>query len=216
MHHRILAVDDLPTFRCTFLLLVFFLSAVPFCCSAAPIYAVQGEEIPLRGTATGSDVIYLFLTGPNLPGQGIALVGGTPVTTGVPGSFTRVDVNTDGTWAYTWRTGAVGRILDTGTYYVFITEEPLSRPDLDDTVFTEQPVIFGAPVETVTIASTMMTAPVPPGTMQGGQLVTGMQTPEETPSAGTPVPATPGQVGLPAVVPLAAAALALLGSRRRP
>jgi hypothetical protein len=177
---------------------------------------VQGEEIPLRGTATGSDVVYLSLTGPNLPSEGISLAGGT-VATGVPGSFTKVDVNTDGTWAYTWKTGSAGRVLDPGTYYVFITEEPLSRPDLDDTVFTEQPVIFGAPVETVTIARTVPTPPVPPGTMQGGPPVTGMQTPaEETPAAGTPASPTPEQVSLPAIVPCAAMALALLGSRHRP
>ncbi len=131
-------------------LLFLTLAVIPLCCAAAPIYTVIGEDLPLRGTAPGSDFIYLFLTGPNLPAEGISLAGGTPVTTGVPGSFTRVEVMTDGTWAYTWRTGSIGRVLDQGTYTIFSGLEPRSRSDLDDSVFTTQTVIFGAPVETVT------------------------------------------------------------------
>ncbi len=115
--------------------------AVP--AGAEPIHTVQGEELPLKGTAPGLDVIYLFLTGPNLPEQGIRLEGGTSVVTGNPASFTQVEVNTDGTWAYTWRTGDIGRILSPGTYTLYIVQEPLARPDLGDTVYAVQPVIFG-------------------------------------------------------------------------
>jgi hypothetical protein len=122
--------------------------------TAAPINAVFGEDIPLGGMAPGSTFIYLFLTGPNLPNGGISLAGGTPVTTGVPASFTRVVVQTDDTWSYTWRTGSTGRILDQGTYTIYAVDEPLSRPDLDDAVFTTQAVIFGQPVETVTVTVT--------------------------------------------------------------
>jgi PEGA domain len=125
--------------------------------AAAPIHTVFGEDIPLAGTAPGSDFIYLFLTGPNLPDGGISLIGGTPVTTGVPASFTRVEVLTDDTWVYTWRTGSIGRILDPGTYVLYIVQEPRSRPDLDDSVFTTQAVIFGGPVETVTVTATEST-----------------------------------------------------------
>ena len=141
-----------PLSRYSFLILT--LAVIPLCCAAAPIYAVFGEDIPLRGTAPGSDFIYLFLTGPNLPDGGISLAGGTPVTTGVPLSFTRVEVQTDDTWSYTWRTGSTGRILDQGTYTIYAVNEPLSRPDLDDAVFTTQAVIFGQPVETVTVTVT--------------------------------------------------------------
>ena len=138
-----------PLLRYTLLFLT--LAVIPICCAAAPINAVFGEEIPLHGTAPGIDFIYLYLTGPNLPDQGISLAGGTPVTTGVPSSFTRVEVQTDGTWAYTWRTGSMGRILDPGTYTIYAVNEPLSRPDLDDSAYTTQAVIFGLPVETVTV-----------------------------------------------------------------
>jgi len=135
-------------------LLFLALAVIPLCCTAAPISAVFGEDIPLGGTAPGSDFIYLFLTGPNLPDGGISLAGGTPVATGVPASFTRVEVQTDDTWRYTWRTGSLGRILDQGTYTIYAVNEPLSRPDLDDAAFTLQAVTFGQPVETVTVTVT--------------------------------------------------------------
>jgi len=233
--------------------------------AAAPIYAVFGKDIPLGGTAPGSDFIYLFLTGPNLPDGGISLAGGTPVKTGFPSSFTRVEVQTDDTWAYTWRTGSTGRILDQGTYTIFAVNEPLSRPDLDDSVYTTQAVTFGQPVETVTVTVTestgSLTVDSSPGmsvvTLDGGNAgitplrISGISpgshtlvvshegyspyttdfvisagesreisavlqpltaTPTNTP---TGVPATtttsPGRLATPALVPLGAAALAVMG-----
>jgi hypothetical protein len=182
---------------------------------AVPISAVFGEDIPLQGTATGSDFIYLFLTGPNLPAQGISLAEGTPVATGVPGSFTRVEVFTDGTWDYTWRTGSVGRVLDPGTYVLYIAEEPRALPDLDDAVYTTQAVVFGAPVETVTVVPPEATESVPPGTMQGGPLLTGMeQSSGQATVTGTPAPTPPARLAPLTLVPLGAAALAILVLRR--
>jgi len=130
------------------------LALAPLCChaGAASLQVVFGARIPLAGTAPGSDYVYLFLTGPNLPARGISLVGGFPVVTGVPGSFTRVDVLTDGTWSLTWDTRSLGRVLDPGTYVIYIVEEPRSLPDLDDAAYATQSVTFGAPVETVTVA----------------------------------------------------------------
>jgi hypothetical protein len=145
---------DLPFRGSLVLLLVIILVPLGIHAAAAPIHTVLGEDLPLRGTAPGSDFIYLFLTGPNLPDGGISLAGGTPVTTGVPGSFTRVEVQTDDTWAYTWRTRSIGRILDGGTYTIYAVNEPLSRPDLDDATFITQAVTFGQPVETVTVTVT--------------------------------------------------------------
>jgi hypothetical protein len=196
-------------------LLILILAVIPLCCAAAPIFTVFGDEIPLGGTAPGSTVVYLFLTGPNLPDGGISLAGGTPVTTGVPSSFTRVEVQTDDTWAYTWRTGSTGRILDRGTYVIYIVQEPRARPDLDDTVFATQAVVFGAPVETVTIALPETTGSLPSGTMQGGTLVTGMQPPAPpTPVPPATSPSQVSQIALPALVPLAGAVLAIFGFRR--
>jgi len=140
-------------------LLLFLLLAIalPVSCSAGTIQTVFGNDIPLSGTAPGSDFIYLFLTGPNLPDGGISLAGGTPVVTGNAASFTRVEVNTDGSWSYTWSTGSTGRVLDQGTYVIYIVQEPRALPDLDDAVYTTQAVVFGQPVVTVTL--TLVTPP---------------------------------------------------------
>ena len=140
--------------------------------TAAPISVVFGQDIPLGGTATGSDFVYLFLTGPNLPDAGIGLSTGTPVTTGVPASFTRVEVQTDGTWTYIWRTGSMGRILDQGTYTIYIVEEARSRPDFDDSVYSTQAVTFGQPVETVTVTVTESTGTLTVDSSPGMSVVT--------------------------------------------
>jgi hypothetical protein len=142
MHLPAVMPGDHPVAR--YLPVLLLLAALPLCASAAPLQVVQGEEMVLRGTAPGMDVLYLFLTGPNLPVEGISLEGGTPVVTGNPASFTQAEVNTDGTWTYTWRTGEIGRILSPGTYTLYTVQEPLSRPDLGDTVYALQPVVFGA------------------------------------------------------------------------
>ncbi|MDD1669040.1 MAG: hypothetical protein LUO97_04475 [Methanomicrobiales archaeon] len=195
-----------------YFLLLLLLAAIPLSCAAAPIHAVFGEDIPLGGIAPGSDTVYLFLTGPNLPAGGISLAGGTPVTTGVPASFTRVEVQTDDSWRYTWQTGSTGRILDPGTYTLYAVNEPLSRRDLDDSSYSTRAIIFGAPVETVTISLPETTEFPPPGTMEGGPLVTGMQPPSQ-PNPPTTIPATssPGRLGPGSLLPLAAVALVILG-----
>ena len=201
-------------------------AALPLACLAQPVYAVFGEDIPLGGSAPGSDTVYLFLTGPNLPADGISLDRGTPVATGDASSFTQVEVQTDATWTYTWRTGSMGRVLDQGTYVVYIVQQPLARPDLDDSDYATQAVVFGGPVETVIVTVPETPVPLPPGTMQGGPPVTGMATPT-TPNQSTPVstpvstpttgnPATtPGRLPIPPLLPLAAAALAALAARYR-
>jgi hypothetical protein len=196
--------------------LILLLGALPLCASAAALSAVQGEDIPLRGTAPGSTYVYLFLTGPNLPPDGISLATGAPVTTGASGSFTRVVVSTDGTWAYTWRTGSLGRVLDPGTYVIYITLEPRSRPDLDDSVYKTQPVSFGRPAGTIVPANPRATETTPSETVQGGPVMTGMESPSPMATATEPPsPTRPEEAALPAPVPLGAAALAFLVARRR-
>jgi hypothetical protein len=198
-----------------FVSFILLLAALPVCASASVTF-VQGEDIPLHGTSSGSTVVYLFLTGPNLPDGGISLIGGAPVITGASGSFTRVEVSTDGTWVFTWNTGDAGRVLSPGTYVIYIAQEPRARPDLGDTVFATRQVSFGRPVEAIPDASPVTTEPVLMGTMQGGPLVTGME-PASTPATppGTTAPATPGRAALPALVPLWAVALLLWSCRWR-
>jgi hypothetical protein len=196
-------------------LALLLLAALPLCVAAASISALQGEDIPLGGTSSGSTVVYLFLAGPNLPEGGIGLDGGAPVMTGVPGSFTQVSVNTDGSWAYTWRTADLGRVLDPGAYVMYIAQEPRSKPDLDDTPYATQAISIGIPFVAMTPTPPLTAEPYPAGTMESGPLVTGMETPSPPGLVpGTPVSPARGGSSLSILAPLGAAALLLWSCRR--
>lgn len=78
-----------PIFMGVFLLACLFLVS---CASAGPgIQAYMGDTIPLRGYSPSSPQVYLFLTGPNLPVNGVALNDITRPSD--QGGFTVVDVN---------------------------------------------------------------------------------------------------------------------------
>jgi hypothetical protein len=101
--------------------------------AAASVTAAVGDEIPLSGAAPGADVVYLFVTGPNLPANGVRLDDlGSEVITGEPGSFTQATV-TGTTWQYTWNTRTAGGTPDAGTYTVYVLTQAVGRRDLGDT-----------------------------------------------------------------------------------
>lgn len=109
-----------------------------------------GGGITFAATSTGSDTLYLFVTGPNLPQAGGRLEDpDTPVRSGDSKSFTRPAVD-DGCWTYRWRTGMSG--LDPGTYIVYAVDAPLDRSDLPDLGYTTFPFTLGTPP-----ADTLMT-----------------------------------------------------------
>ena len=113
-----------PLFTITVLALMF-----PACAVSVPL----GDTLYLSGSAPGADTVYLFLTGPNLPSNGVRLdtiaVG---VITGVPSTFVRVPVAGDGSWEYSWNTRTAGGVLDAGTYTVYVVTTPTGRRDLSD------------------------------------------------------------------------------------
>jgi len=168
--------------------------------SAVTVY--PGSEVTLAGTSTGSDTVYLFVTGPNLPANGGRLEAPqVSVRSGDPESFTTVTVGADDRWTYRWRTGEAG--LDPGTYTVYAVEAPVGRSGLSGHGYTTIPVTFGVPPGTPATP----TAAVP----------TAIPTMPETP---TPVPTTAVSptpaAAAPAAVPVAAVAVlaALLLSRQ--
>jgi hypothetical protein len=70
--------------------------------------------IPLSGYSYDSSAVYLFLTGPNLPVNGVAL---NEITARADeGHFTEVSVDSNDHWEYQWGTKAIGGRLDAGTY----------------------------------------------------------------------------------------------------
>jgi hypothetical protein len=87
-----------------------------------------GDMVLLSGYSSGSDTVYLFLTGPNLPVNGVALDKVNRPTD--QGGFTVVDVNSDGSWSYKWYTGQTGGKLDAGAYTVWVVDRPVGRSNL--------------------------------------------------------------------------------------
>jgi hypothetical protein len=90
-----------------------------------------GDTLPLSGSAPGADTIFLYLTGPNLPPNGVKLDDiAVPVVTGVPSTFVQTPVSADGTWEYSWSTRTQGGILDAGVYVIYAVSSPTGRLDL--------------------------------------------------------------------------------------
>ncbi|MFA5267229.1 MAG: PEGA domain-containing protein [Methanoregula sp.] len=148
------------------------LTAILFLSGSAAAYsgiqAVMGEEVTISGYASSGPYVYLFLTGPNLPENGIALHDITKRAD--QGYFTKVSVDGDDRWSYTWHTGSINGKLDEGTYTIWVVSGPNDRSRLAQADYRTISVTIGKPSITVD-------TPVQPGTMDlqsvpGGASVT--------------------------------------------
>ena len=120
--------------------------------AAASIQTSLGTSVHLAGISYGSSSVYLFLTGPNLPADGVALDNVASV-----GGMTRVDVDSDGSWSYDWDTHALP--LDEGTYTVWAVDSPVGRTGLSGHDYATIAVTFTSPGLSVSV-------PVIPGTLE--------------------------------------------------
>ena len=125
--------------------------------SGTGIYYI-GEEITLSGTNTDSDTVYLFLTGPNLPANGVRLSDVTaPVENGDPGTFTCVHVEADDTWSYKWNTADIGRRLNAGNYTIYAVSAPRDKAHLLDVKYATTSLQLRSPSLTVGSSGTSLT-----------------------------------------------------------
>ena len=148
MHHHPIIVSCLLALAC--IVLITSVSAAP------GIQASLGEIIPLSGYSYGSQTVYLFLTGPNLPENGVAL--NDISKRAEDGGFTRVQVDGDDRWSYKWGTANIGGRLDQGTYTIWVVNGPNDRSHLSQADYSTISVTLGNP--TISIDT-----PVQPGTM---------------------------------------------------
>lgn len=136
------------------------------CCapSALGIEAALGEVIPLSGYSPSSQWVYLFLTGPNLPVNGVML---NDITRRADeGHFTKVAVDGNDYWSYKWGTANVGGKLDAGTYTVWVVNGPNDRSNLAQADYRTVSVRLGKPsiaVDSVQQYGSLEIASVPPG-----------------------------------------------------
>jgi hypothetical protein len=112
-------------------LLLLFITVLALVFPACAVSVPLGDTLKLSGSAPGADTVYLYLTGPNLPANGVRLDNiAVEVITGVPSTFVRVPVAGDGSWEYSWNTRTAGGMLDAGTYIVYVVTAPTGRQDL--------------------------------------------------------------------------------------
>ncbi|MDO9326738.1 MAG: PEGA domain-containing protein [Methanoregula sp.] len=121
------------------------------------IQASVGDIIPLSGYSSSSQTVYLFLTGPNLPVNGVALNDITKRAD--QGGFTRVQVDGDDHWSYKWGTANLGGRLDEGTYTIWVVNGPNDRSQLSNADYNTISVTLGKP-------SISIDTPVQPGAME--------------------------------------------------
>lgn len=137
------------------IILLIFLAATAVSADSAQSYF--GNTIKLSGYCYTSPTVYLFLTGPNLPANGVALDNINQRAD--QGGFTEVDVDSNDHWEYDWYTG--GLDLDAGSYTVWAINGPHDRSDLGQSEYTTMQVSLGKP--SISIATP--TLPPSPGSL---------------------------------------------------
>jgi hypothetical protein len=98
-------------------------------CAADEYYTgYLGDVIDLHGYSYRGTEVYLFMTGPGLPADGVTL---TDVNQRADqGDFTLVELDSSQQWAMKWDTSRIWNEIDPGTYLVYVTTEPVDYSHL--------------------------------------------------------------------------------------
>lgn len=97
----------------------------------ASIEAELGDTLNLHGESYVGDRVYLFLTGPGLPENGVTLTDTSQRAD--QGHFTIVDLDDNQQWFMKWNTARIENEIDPGTYIVYVTNEPVDKANLGGT-----------------------------------------------------------------------------------
>lgn len=89
----------------------------------ADIVATLGDTIALHGFSYVGDKVFLFMTGPGLPANGVTLTN--TALRADQGQFTIVGLDDNQEWTYLWKTSRIDSEIDPGTYTVYVTNEPV-------------------------------------------------------------------------------------------
>jgi hypothetical protein len=156
---------------------VFLILLVISCgASAAMVQAYIGETIPLSGYMYSSQTAYLFLTGPNLPANGVALDNIN--NRADQGGFTEVSVDGNNHWTYNWYTGSTGGKLDAGTYTIWVVDGPNDISNLNQADYSTISISLNTPGLGPATASSS-----PGSTGINAEVTGGIVTPVEVPGS---------------------------------
>jgi len=219
------------TVLCLVIIAVALLFGVPVSpVSAAPdqtnFEAYLGDTIDLHGVSYSGDQVYLFMTGPGLPANGVTLYDTT--LRADQGHFTIVGLDSDQTWTMKWDTNRIyNQIKPGGTYNVYVSTTPTDLSGLAGgykmlTVYLKDP----GPRNGVSISAQGAYTLNPENHISTAIPTTVIVTTAATPSPNittvpTPEPSTPvptrksGPAPFMAITAVAAGALALAAHRKR-
>jgi hypothetical protein len=116
------------------LALVFFSPCVIIgTASAADAYyeGYLGDVVDLHGVSYVGNQVYLFLTGPGLPANGVTLNDLSQRAD--QGHFTIVGLDSNQEWSLKWDTQRLKSQMDPGTYTIYVTTDPVDLAHLGGT-----------------------------------------------------------------------------------
>jgi len=108
--------------------------------ASGSVQSYLGNTVKLSGYSSDSSTVYLFVTGPNLPANGVALDNLNRGTD--QGGFTQVSVDSNGRWEYDWNPGGS---IDAGTYTVWAVNSQTDKAHLSQAEFSTISVTLGNP-----------------------------------------------------------------------
>jgi hypothetical protein len=145
-----------------------------------------GETITLHGYSYVGDSVYLFLTGPGLPENGVTLTN-TDLRAD-QGHFTVVPLDETQAWTYTWKTSRIANEINPGTYTVYVTNKPVDKAHLGGSGYKTFGIFLkDSGISKVSIEAAKVHPSIPVEPTQSLLAVTMADTSPDTPSA-TPFP----------------------------
>jgi len=129
-----------------------------------------GDIVPLKGTVSDAKarVVYLYLTGGDLPAEGTALIGDIR-----SGRLPHEERYLAGpTWDYSWDTGLIVGGLDQGTYTIYVSTSNAGVDQLEEGEYASIEVYVDDP--SVPTESSPSQAILLIGALAGVFLVTGL------------------------------------------
>ena len=160
------------------------------------IEGIMGETITFHGFSYVGDSVYLFLTGPGLPENGVTL---TDISQRADqGHFTVVNVDDNQEWTYIWKTSRIDSEIDPGTYIVYVTNKPtdLSQLGSESSYKTFSVFLKDSGVSKVSIGAQHVYTLTPEEDVSPPLLMPSINITTPPPTA-TTVPPTPEQTTVP-------------------
>ena len=101
----------------------------PVSAADANYEAELGDTLNLNGVSYTGSSVYLFMTGPGLPENGVTLSDVTQRAD--QGNFTQIDLDSKQEWAYRWNTARIENSIKAGgTFLVYVSNAPVDKAHL--------------------------------------------------------------------------------------